>query len=570
MPINTVAKTFNTLAQHIDAYDPNSLNSDKISKTLKLSEQFLAGFKQFPDVFVAQTQLYKSKNSFTHNLAFNSLAYCSLLCQQLKINDLCCQQLLSAIISLYAERNQQLIDYYIEQGTTPTSFKHIKLLKMLASVNQQTWLNAYSVARYLFIGSISLGKWPQTLSKIQRVVYLAHYLAVASTSHQRFKARPFGEVMKNAVQSCPPTWLEMLSVLIDYPSLIPPGSLLKTQNNTSGMVLSVSDNRVLIAQLASGERQQPLLLRIEKQNIKRISAPQGVNGFNQMLNWWNDAWLLERDEFSPPKDDYFALDKPPMVLLEVQEQLNSGDVDIDKLAMKISDEPAFGDYLKATATLSNRHKQPVNQVKHGLMMHGYERTNNMLIELALLLRLNQSYFPLQQNFTQFTKLTCAIAASIASLGNTVIAQQASNLACFTCSGLFTQPSLKTRTQWTTGTADFFDIRTLFDFSNAQNLLTHPLKLCKAWQQPSIFTQAISSHMLLPDLNDQEKLTKTLAVIIGLSLIIARQCFFGEEITCSNSTTYQQQALAFLGLTELDSITLQQQGLANSHCYWELP
>jgi HD-like signal output (HDOD) protein len=570
MPTQVLVKQFARVAGIIQSVRNQPIDNTHVKQINATCEQFLSGFKQAPDVFSAQLSLYKSKYRYIDNLTFNSLVLCVLLCKQNKVNEQCCQQMLSSILSLYAERASLLSDCF-QHGKAPGALvPNKKLVGVLHGANLDIWQQGYALAKLLFHPVDKIKRWPTTLSRLQKLIFCSHLLAIGVTHRQTSKPKPFAWCLKTLMQACPQDWVTDLQPLLEYPGLIPPGAMIKTQTQQSAIVLGVTNDRLLV-NILSGEHNNDsaasgLLVKLFKSSPIRPLGAQIITGFSQVDQWWNEKWQQESSDCLSPNSNTFALDKPPSVLLEVQAHLTSEDVNIDKLAQQISAEPAFSDYLKRTATFSNRHKLPVQQVKHGLMMHGYLRTNNMLIEQALLLRLNQSYFPLQQDFIQFTRLAAQIAYNVAAKGDDVAPEQASTLACFACSGLFTQPGLKTRTSWPLSQQSHFDLRKLFAFKRADSLTRHALILCKAWQQPKLFTTAIEHHHIAPQQLPLKPLAKSLTCILGLSIAAAKRHYYAKLQICEVSQQYTHQALSALALSAPDFEHLCALSLTQTHCY----
>ncbi|MEP4888670.1 MAG: hypothetical protein ABJV04_01465 [Aliiglaciecola sp.] len=570
MPTQGVIKAFGQVSTVLDEVRQNPVGPEQIKRIVKVSEHFLAAFKLAPDIFVAQPLLYKSRSSFLNNFVFNGMVYCALLCNRGRINDLCCQQLLSCLLSLYCERQEDLESFFQQNKRPSHHRKSVRLLQILDKANLQTWMDGYQIYKWLFSKFENNRSWPLTLTKNQHIILLAHQLASRITPSKSKKPMHFSSALRKLVQSSPERYLTGLDGLLEYPALLCPGSLIKLNNQDPAIVLSVAEDKVLVVMIKADDSDAPQFKRVYKDNIHHVSGTQKVSGFSQIQRWWNINWQLEKADCLDPIGSNFPLDKPPALLLEVQKHLNSGSVDIDKLALQINSEPAFAEYLKQTATISNRNKLPIQQVKHGLMMHGYVKANSMLIQQALLLRLNQSYFPLQQNFTQFIRLASQIAANLTSQNEHLTPEEASTLLCFACSGLFTQPALKTRTKWNLSLERQQDICCLFDFRQPETLRSHSLKLCQAWQQPKLYAEAIVANGQSSDELPKNPILKTMIMTLGLSLLLARKVYFCEQVLNDESRDFYTQSLKFFKLNEQNVSELLANSLQHSHSYCALP
>lgn len=566
MPTEVVAKQFARVAGIVQKVNDKPVEKNHIKPIITNSELFLASFVQSPDIFAAQCVLYKSKYSYVENLTFNSMMFCALLCNRNKINDLSCQQMLSCITTLYAERQTTIHATFNDKSSDSKPHINTGLLAVLGAAHMEVWQHCYRIAGFLFNDYSRLTHWPTSFSRLQRIVLLSHYLSVSLTYRKNVKPLSFINGLKKLMQACPEEWAGELDKLLEYPGEVIPGSIVRTISKSPGVVLATSERKLLVSKLNKGTQQSPPLQKMYMANITTSHGAQLVRGFSQIHQWWNEEYEQEKVEFDNPKITTFPLDKPPKALLEVQKHLNADQVDIDKLAEQISSEPAFSEYLKHTATLSNRNKLPIQQVKHGLMMHGYVRANNLLIEQALLLRLNQSYFPLQQDFTQFTRLASQVAFNLAATNNDITPEQASNLVCFACSGLFTQQSLKTRIKWTIDDQHAYRIDQLFTFRQSDNLVKHAITLCQTWQQPTLFIRAIEHHQQMPQDNTQKPMTKILSAILGLSICGARAAFFAPNSDCESTKRYQKEGLALLKISESDYQSAINQSLALCHTH----
>lgn len=547
------------------------MSIETIKAGLKYSESLLLAFRQTPDIVVAQPLLYKTNLSYIENLCFNSCTYILLLCNGNKINDVCAQQLICGMLTLYAEQKHQITSHFCDELKLPTpkTAADQNQYKLLATYHQYIWHDTCALCDQLLQIPKSVKDWPDGLTRLQKLVYLAHILSVLVTLRQNQKPRSFAQILKQLCQHCPENWISDLESLLHYPSTITPGTVIRQKSATTALTLSVNDEKLLVVELSPEVQAKKTIFSLFRQNVIGVSGAQKVSGILQVESWWGLGWLdkyTEHSHYFRPDTSLFKLNKPPAVLVEVQKHLNSDDIDIERLAKQISEEPYFADYIKQTATISNRNKLPVQRVKHGLMMHGYERTNSMLIQQLLLSRLNQNYFPLQQDFIQFTRLRAQIAATLAEAVEGLAGENASVLACFSSAGLFTQPSLKSHTKWRRHNKDQFDIQTLFAFSNAANLHEHGVKLAQAWHQPEHFISCLNQQKLMPEDYTSSADNQKLTAILGLSLVGAIQVFFDDWLADNLTHNYIKQAFELLNLEEAMLNNVATQAMSICHTY----
>lgn len=562
---------YTSLPPLLTEFRRNEISVETIRSGLKFSENLLNEFKQNPDIIAAQPLFYKSKLSYIENLTFNTCVYLMLLCNANRINEICTQQLISGILSIYAKQSDALESFLVKGKSIvpPASVQSKALYNQLGKHHQHIWQSLIQISLHFLRLPKTTKAWPMNLSKMQQLAYLAHFMSVLITLRENQKPKSFAEVIKLICLKCPAQWSEYLENLLDYPTSIPSGSVIKHKSGSKTLTLSTSHSKILGADLSVGSANAPSMLNVDSQGVNRVYAAQKVAGLAQIEKWWNTQWLeiyTKNNYYAKPHTAQYKLNKPPAVLLEVQEHLNSDNVDIDKLARQISEEPYFADYLKQTASVSNRNKLPIQRVKHGLMMHGYERTNSLLIQQLLLTRLNQHYFPLQQDFIQFTRLRGQIASTLAESTNVISGENASVLVCFSTAGLFTQPNIKSHTKWRRNPQEQYNIANLFTSVHNDNLLTHAVKLAQAWQQSEFTISCLQQQKKSPTQFTEHTQQSQVVALMGLSLIGAIHVFFAQNSIDNSTNEYKNQALDAIGLEENVFIAATNHALSTCHTY----
>jgi hypothetical protein len=212
----------------------------------------------------------------------------------------------------------------------------------------------------------------------------------------------------------------------------------------------------------------------------------------------------------------YRVDKPPSLLLTIQDQLNKAEVDIEKVCQLILREPSFCDYLQQTASKNSRQQLPVDTVKHAIMMHGLGRAQSILTQQALMLRLVQSTFPLMPIINQFTSLARAFSEHIAEQIPLFLPEEASTFVSFICSGLYTDVRFKRMVY--NQHCDNQELRILVTPSKNPIFLERAKKLAKAWQQDTISLKAIDQMQKSPIKVKTTKRINTLMAIAELASV----------------------------------------------------
>lgn len=562
---------YQQLIRLLKAYRTAPLSQQHVKDSLLFAEALIETVKTIPDPLISELSIHRGQLPQVVNLTLTSCLMAALLGARNKFNDSCCQQIVCAAITLYSF-NQSQIEQFLKTAEKPKErFKTApQLASALHKANLDVWASCYDSF------SEKQGKWflqpfgAGNNNKSLTLLSLAHGLSMG-----KLRCPPngnFAKVLKKGFQSVSGKQAELLMPLLNYPGLTPPGSIVKIVQGGTSIVLSCLEDGLLVKSLKAPLGEPHLPKKVSLSSIKALSAPRVSNSFSQLDNYWDKDWqdaIKESYSNLNPHAATFRLDRPPAVLIEVQKHLQLADIDFNTLAELISNEPSLATHLKDSASQSSKSKLPVQDVKHGLMMHGYERTNSLLVQQALLLRLNQNYFPLQENFVQFTRLRCHLAASIIALKDKSLTEQANCLASFASSGLFTIAALKGIEKWHISDKKPFDIRYMVDMSHQQALHDNAIKLAEAWHQTPQMIMALRNHLLFPEHMPKHKTAGKLAVSLGLSLMLARQLYFGEQSHCSEGANYRKQSLKYLGIsqTQLTDIVNQSQGYC--HSYWAI-
>ena len=582
MPEEVVKQLYVTLLKLFKTYQ-----SGKIDKTLlKVTQDFCKNLynaaKAEPDLIFAQPQLYKLQLPFGVNLAFNATVYTCLIAVRNKFDPAVTIQLMCNSLSIYALEQSSLENYYQtvnhseERQTFIGSQKNLEFSKLLKIYQQHIWSSNYHLCSY-----IHANNYPQTQlnNPTNAVTYIANKLAILCTPNKIKQPFNFANAFKRISIECCPRWYDLMIPLIEYPSLIPPGSYIRLQNDSIHLVLGLV-NKGLVTQILPTNKSKELATSLPKiqitlsKQIQQSYSNQKLKTFTRLNQWWNDDFISWQTQHSHHEkvtafETILPMQVAPASLLVIQDQLNHMDADVAVIVKAIEKEPAYAHQLQISASIINRQKQAVSSIQHSLAMLGFERTNSTLLQHSLLSRLNQNYFPLQQKLLNFSQLFAFIASELASRTKLTSPETASTSAYFIVSRLFTLPSIRSLSHWELAQEAGFKIASVIKVSGTDSLNQDGLLLAKAWQQNEQILAVLKNResILAPPKIDEP--IQTLCFLMGVSLILAQQNYFAETPNCDETDTYFDKALIALKISRLELSKLINEILASTKVYSEL-
>ncbi len=557
------------LSDLLGSYRKERFSSNHLKTSFEFSQALLDFVRNDPDPVSGQLLFYKRQLPYITNLTFNACLLTALLCYRNKINETCSQQLICSVISIYAFQQADIEKHARNSGPEPNLMPQPELQRALKKVQLDVWSCGYQIGKSLSLASLRLKNIGKTFLKLQKIVLAAHLIAIQITPRKNIKSLNLAKAIKKVVQRHSYLLTDTVTPMLHYPGLIPAGSTVRLDNQSIALVLSSEPGHLVIKERT--HESYGHVHSVSEERITQVGAAQPANQDSPIHAQWDKEWR-EYCEISHKSlhahDPSFRLDRPPPVLLEVQKQLSNDQVDIDKIANIIAKEPSLVEHLRSTATSSNRQNLPIQEVKHGLLIHGYQRATSLLIQQALILRLNQNYFPLQEQFIQFTRLRMYLA-SILLGNNSLMAERAATLACFACAGLFTCQQFKGRRNWQIKRSKSYDISSLSLHSEQSSLNKHALVLASAWQQPAAELKALDQQHIDPSISKGNSTVRALAACMGLSLILSRQIYFAESELCQESQEYLKQACNLLNINGNELTTLQSGAVEYCHLYCPL-
>ena len=538
--------------------------------------------KNHPDLIFAQPQLYKPQLPFVVNLAFNSVVLTCLLAVRNKFDPAVTIQLMCGSLSIYALEQSSIEKYYQSDKddkklvTKKVGQKNEKFTQLLKANKQHVWLS-----NYLLCPHIHLARYPRTslTTPITALAYMANKLALFTTPNKNKPPISFAKAIKQlSLHSCS-KWYALLVPLIQYPGVSALGSYIQLRDGTVHIVLSLSIAGLITKPLPT---KQSALVQQGKAGIQLTPIEQVIqnypcqqlNSFTRLSQWWGTDlldWLSSKPEYEQivTFDSILPVQPAPASLLVIQDQLNHINADVTVIVKAIEKEPAYADQLQITASASNRQKQPVQTIQHGLAMLGFERTNSILLQYSLRSRLNQSYFPLQQSLLNFNQFFVSIAGELATQTKLVSPELASTTAYFAVSRLFTLPAIRTMTHWETSSLPIFKVASLVNIKETESLKNNGLLLANAWHQNKQILEVLLQYDLVMHKHVKKRSSRQFCYLLGLSLILAHEYHFSGTTRCRETNAYFKAGLAELGISQTDVMNMMVEVISTTNVFCQL-
>ncbi len=558
MSASAIKQQYISLAGLLKRYRSTPIDSDLLKSTHEFCARLYELGNSSPDLLFAQPQLYKSRLAYSLNLSFNACVYTCLLGMRNQVDENSSIQLMCAAISIYAFEQADLERFYNPTEALPTAVKigrkHPELSKLLSTHKQALWLAAYELCTQIHR---PIPAQAAQLNTIVAIAMIANKLALLGTTNLRKKPLSFAQSIQQLSLGLPAKYYALLSPLLIYPGLSPPGSYIKDGDSRLYVVLALTAKGLLakplpIKQALSQSPEADEINLLTEQQIQHRFAPQNCNGFGLLDKWWNsdlDTWLEEVNTLRlQPNKKLLSITSPPAALLVIQDQLTRANTDISILIKIIEQQPSYAQHLQLAATSNNRRKQQVTNIQHSLAMLGHERTKGLLLEHCLLSRLTQQQFVLRPAFLAFSQLLALFNAQLARSTGLCSAELASSSGYFMLSRLFTLPSLRKLVVWQPKAGRSFDIAHLVEAKGSAQLKRDGVLIAKAWQQDKIVLAALAYDSAADEPHNKTG-TRQLSYLLGLSLLLARETYFGSTQRCSDTLSFIDSACLHLKLKE---------------------
>lgn len=582
MPAEIVQQHYVALAKLLKIYRTATLDRNLLKASHSFCKSLYAAAKADPDLFFAQPQLYKPQLPFVVNIAFNSAVLTCLLAVRNKFDPSVTIQLMCGSISIYALEQPSIEKHYqtdkkIEKSVIKkVGHTDAKFSQLLKTNQQHIWLSSY-----LLCSHIHLAHYPRVslTTPVIALAFMANKFALLCTPNKHKQPISFALAIKHLSVKCCPKWYALLIPLLEYPSATPLGSFIRLRDGSIHVVLSLNNTGLITKPLPT---KQSVVVQPDKADIQLTPTDQVIhcypcqqlNSFTRLNQWWgNDLmdWLSSKADQKQvvPFDAILPMQAAPASLLVIQDQLNHINADIAVIVKAIEKEPAYAHQLQVSASVSNRQKQPVQNIKHGLAMLGFERTSSILLQHSLLSRLNQQYFPLQQALLNFSQFFVFIVSEIAARTKLVSPELASTTAYFVVSRLFTLPAIRTMCHWETSTLATFKVASLVKIKEPESLKNGAFLLANAWQQNKQILEVLQQYDLIMQKQENKHSTRQLCCLLGLSLTLAHEHYFSGTVRCKETASYFKQGLIELGISQVELMNMMTDIVSNKNEFCHL-
>lgn len=565
-PEQMIKEQYVALAKLLKAYHNSPIDKTLLQLTLRYCKSLYGLAQAQPNLVFAQPQLYKSALPLVVNLTFNACVFTCLFATRNKFDPAITIQLMCGSISIYGCDQSSIEKHYQnELDNTPTKLGQniTTMAKLLQQHQQHIWLLAYSLSPSIHSNKV---KNISRLKPAGAVAYFANRLSILCTPNKLTPPLSFAKAFKSLTLTAPEKYYSLLSPLLEYPGLTPPGAYIQDQTGTLRIVLAIHAQGLITKELATKQqttlanKQTEIILTKQKQLTKSYTC-QTLKSFSRLSQWWNEdlANWLTNDTSSPRIDAFqtmFSVNAAPPSLLVIQDQLKHTSADISVLVKAIEKEPSYAQQLQVSASLSNRQKQAVSNIQHGLAMLGYERTAGLFLQHSLLSRLNQHYFPLQHAFLAFSQLFVFMVEEIAIKTKSQSVDMVKTAGYFLLSRLFTLPSLRAQQTWKTKIDFEYQADSLIKHSKTANLKQDAILLAQAWQQNTAIIELLQRYDQADDELDIKDSQRANCYLLGACLIMAKQSYFAQTNQCEKTHNYLKKALTELHIDQTEWTELQ--------------
>jgi HD-like signal output (HDOD) protein len=469
-----------------------------------------------------------------------------------KWNESSLLQLLCSSITSFAHQ-QALLEKSYQGSDTPSYQKlnqgSIRLTKLTELAKQEIW-HCGSKYEQTIHGSSGI-KQIKCLDRVpleRQILFLSRWISLQITPSKRVPRQNFSQIIQALALTLPASCYSVISPLIIYPNILPPGSIIQTTNGLLYRILSLSDNHLVVKGYdRTTESYSDDVETLHPNNVSKGYSPKSISDFSIIDILWDDHWkenYVDSSQANTLVSANYRVDKPPSLLLAIQDQINKPEVDIDRVCDLVIKEQTFALYLQITASKNSRQQLPIDSVKHAIMIHGLGRAQSIITQQALMLRLTQNKFSLLPTLNQFVSLARAFSEQVADHVPLFLPEEASTFMSFVCASLYTDVRFKRMAFKIRGSNS--ELRALLTPSQNPQFLEHAKKLASAWQQDSTSIKALSYINNHSEKTRAPKQVKTLSAITQLSLAMTRLHTLSYD---DDDTRLANQSRLSLGLND---------------------
>ncbi|XOV79149.1 MAG: hypothetical protein ACFHVJ_19900 [Aestuariibacter sp.] len=544
--------------------------------TIGQAETAMAGVTElldnFPQQTIAQLQLFKSALPGITNLQLNMLITALLLCRRNHWNATTTHQFLCGLLCWAVQHQKPLEIALFKEDADASSRDSSKnvLVKALQKGKRDIWLSVMQgVTRNMALSPSKHLNQPFFHNKAVLFGQMAIYLAIQSMPIGNKKGMTLHHSLQKLMAILHVNSLHYVESLLDYPGSLAPGTHIKTHDKQTCVVLDIYNNELQVKLFDKAEKHYAAQCHtISFEHVMTVLPVLPLRQIKVLDSIWDKEWLAlpeHQNKAQPLEIHSYRLDAPPASLRNVLEHMDKQDVSMDELSDLIAHEPTFVEHLKESATKAAREEINVSDLKHSLIFNGLERTKSVLVQHALITRLNQHYFPLQDAFFQFLKFWAHTASSMAKDQPGLVSEQVSNWVYFSCSGLFTNAELKSRTCWPVTQKMHLGIKAVAECQHPEHFILHAQKLAESWYQEKELTLALRL-MLAEDSEQSTALKSTAYSLLMSSFIVSYTLFTQGQLDTLENDDLLQQMNSKLRVSSEELAILTKDSLEKSHTY----
>ncbi|MGS2719933.1 HDOD domain-containing protein [Paraglaciecola aestuariivivens] len=577
-PEQLIRQQYIALAKLLKAYQTPSTDIQLIRDNLAFCQSLYKLANSQPNLVFAQPQLYKTQLPYWVNLSFNACVFSCLIAIRNRFDPNLCIQLMCSTISVFARSHSQIKAYHLAPNHRAQILLQPQpkaMANLLIKYRQNIWQLSDKACSNK---KVTQQSYLQTLSPESAVCYFAQKLALLCTPNKTGLACTFAAALKRLTLQTSSGFYALLSPLVAYPGLIPPGSYVKDNQQTIQLVLALHPSGLVCQKLATNTQpskasDSPPISLIKDNAIKQQYPCQALKRLVRLNLYWGEAfntWChAQKTPCTAAAFPSVPIGKAPASLLVLQDQLKAAQTDIQLVVKAISNEPEYVQQLLSSASISNRQKQAVHNLQQAIAMLGFERCASILLQHALLARLNQSHFPLQQKFYHFTQLTVFIAKELSKTYQPDAMHMMGDIVYFLLSRLFTLASQRTLNHWYTEPSNTYSVEGLIKGEQAKELKSGAIKLAHAWQQPELILTLLKQHDLPLSHKANNQQLALLTSILSASLSMANEIYFSKEMDKSPANSRLSEVLDTLSLSAPQWTKLTQSLAAKSGVFCPL-
>ncbi|MFT2091627.1 HDOD domain-containing protein [Paraglaciecola sp. 2405UD69-4] len=578
MPNSDIKEQYIGLTKLLNLYKNQKLDKDIVKATHIYCTSLFRLAQEKPDKIFAQPKLYKKQLPYLVNVTFNACVYTGLLGVRNMFDPSLTIQLMCASLSMYALDQTLSNSIYHTPKPLPKAAKvklkekHSSFLTLLQKFNLTPWISALKLSTLIHKPSSTIFTLE---SPIIKVTYLANRIAILITPNTRFKHCTFASALKYLASSLPMSWYDTLTPLMFYPGLLPPGSYIKRKNGDVCLVIALTDSSLVTRLVKPGPNHNPVnlnsIIKILTTDTLHPFPAQAIANLDKVNEWWDDRFddwkkIQKHEKHIEAFPKVLPIQRAPASLLILQDQLKQTNINQLVIEKAIASDPFYSEHILRTAGSSNRQKQKIHTIKHGLAMLGLENSGYLLQQYSLIARLNQEYFPLQKSFLSFSQLMANIAGELAFLAKISTSEMAKSLCYFALSRLFSMPSFRLLTEWKLSKEKAFKLDSLINNSESQTLHKDALLLAKSWQ---LSRQSLSSLEKLGNIPIVSSEPEKLGYLLGLSLVIAREIYFSDFCDDIATVKFRDKSHSILKISNQDIQQIKDRVITSSEITTQL-